>query len=233
MGLHDQKIEGVPQFVSCFTLVVEIMRDIGGQARPRQIFDELIKRHEIPDSFLSLTNKNGGSKFENRVHFARSYLFKAGAMTSPSCGVWGLKELGWKANLTLEWAAEILRTARINFSGDEDEQEAPKDDILSDGNNHWFVGASWADGDQTDRFLEEGVWQNGYEDKFSKLVRQMKPGDRVAIKPRRDPTRSDRQPPLLGVRGLPYGGRTAHDLRRSLPCLPGPARRKAHGQLFP
>lgn len=182
MGLHDQKIEGVPQFVSYFTPVIEIMRALGGQARPRQVFAELIKRHDIPTDFLALTNKNGGSKFENRVHFARSYLFKAGVMTAPSRGVWGLTDQGWRADLSQEWAAEIFRTARINFSGDEDEQEAPKDDIVPGGVNHWFVGASWSEGDQTDRFLQEGIWQNGYEDKFSKLVRQMKPGDRIAIK---------------------------------------------------
>ena len=182
MGLHDQKIEGVPQFVSYFVPVIEIMRDLGGQARPRQIFDELIKRHTIPESFLSLTNKNGGSKFENRVHFARSYLFKAGVMTSPSRGVWGLTDEGWQADLSSDWAADIFRTARVNFSGDEDEQEAPKDDIVPTGVNHWFVGASWAGDDQTERFLKEGVWQNDHEDKFSKLVRQMKPGDLIAIK---------------------------------------------------
>ena len=182
MGLHDQKIDGVPQFVSYFVPVIEIMRDMGGQARPRQIFAELIKRHDIPADFLALTNKNGGSKFENRVHFARSYLFTAGIMTSPSRGVWGLSDQGWKAELSPDWAAEIFRTARVNFSGDEDEQEAPKDDPAPEGVNHWFVGASWGGDDQTDRFLSEGIWQNGYEDKFSKLVRQMKPGDRIAIK---------------------------------------------------
>lgn len=182
MGLHDQKIEGVPQFVSYFVPVIEIMRDLGGQARPRQIFDELIKRHDISEDFLALTNKNGGSKFENRVHFARSYLFTAGIMTAPSRGVWGLSDQGWKADLSPEWAAQIFKTARVNFSGDEDEQEAPKDNLAPEGVNRWFVGASWSDGDQTDRFLKEGVWQNGYDDKFSKLVRQMKAGDRIAIK---------------------------------------------------
>ena len=45
------------------------------------------------------------------------------------------------------------------------------------------VMARWGDsGDQTDRFLNEGIWQNGYDDKFSDLARQMKPGDRIAIK---------------------------------------------------
>lgn len=182
MGLHDQKIEGVPQFVSYFAPVIEIMRDLGGQARPRQVFDELIKRNDIPEDFLALSNKNGGSKFENRVHFARSYLYSAGIITAPSRGVWGLSDQGWKAELSPEWAAEIFRTARVNFSGDEDEQEAPKDDLAAEGLSHWYVGASWAGEDQTDRFLAEGVWQNGYDDKFSKLVRQMRPGDRIAIK---------------------------------------------------
>ena len=42
----------------------------------------------------------------------------------------------------------------------------------------------WGDGegDQTSRFLEEGIWQNGYEDKFTDQVRAIKPGDRIAIK---------------------------------------------------
>lgn len=182
MGLHEQKIEGVPQFVSYFVPLIEIMRDFGGQARPRDVFDELIKRYTIPESFLALTNKNGGSKFENRVHFARSYLFTAGIMTSPSRGVWGLSDQGWKANLTSDWAVEIFKTAQIKFAGDEDEQQAPKDDIVPKGVDHWYVGASWRGEDQTDRFLQEGIWQNGYDDKFSGLVAQMKAGDRIAIK---------------------------------------------------
>ena len=48
---------------------------------------------------------------------------------------------------------------------------------------YWFVGASW-DGtdDQTSRFLGEGLWENGYEDKYLDDVRAMRPGDRIAIK---------------------------------------------------
>ena len=49
----------------------------------------------------------------------------------------------------------------------------------------WLVGAYW-DGaepaDQTDRFLAEGIWENGYEDRYLDVVRQMKAGDRIAIK---------------------------------------------------
>lgn len=50
---------------------------------------------------------------------------------------------------------------------------------------YWLVGAYWDDQeapDQTDRFLSEGVWENGYTDKYLDQVRQMKVGDRIAIK---------------------------------------------------
>ena len=35
----------------------------------------------------------------------------------------------------------------------------------------WFVGAFY-DGknDQTDRFLKEGIWENGYDDKYLEVV---------------------------------------------------------------
>ena len=59
----------------------------------------------------------------------------------------------------------------------------------SSSNNRpaWFVGAAYggnvAEGDQTDRFLQLGVWENGYaDDTFSALIDSMQPGDRIAIK---------------------------------------------------
>ena len=47
----------------------------------------------------------------------------------------------------------------------------------------WFVGANYGGtDDQTSRFLEEGIWENGYDDKYQELVRGMQPGERIAIK---------------------------------------------------
>ena len=46
----------------------------------------------------------------------------------------------------------------------------------------WFVGAYWDAGDQTDRFVQEGIWQNGYKDRYLDLVKEIEPGDRIAIK---------------------------------------------------
>jgi len=49
-------------------------------------------------------------------------------------------------------------------------------------NNYWLVGAYWSGDDETQRFLDEGIWQNGYEDKYLDIVKSMKSGDKIAIK---------------------------------------------------
>ena len=57
----------------------------------------------------------------------------------------------------------------------------PKQEIR----DYWMVGSYW-DGsippDQTKRFLDEGIWQNGYTDRYLDKVRSMKVNDRIAIK---------------------------------------------------
>ncbi len=47
----------------------------------------------------------------------------------------------------------------------------------------WFVGAAYGGtDDQTFRFLQEGVWENGYQDKYLDAVKAIQVGDRIAIK---------------------------------------------------
>ena len=47
----------------------------------------------------------------------------------------------------------------------------------------WFVGASYGGADdQTPRFLSEGIWENGYTNRYLDQVKSMRPGERIAIK---------------------------------------------------
>lgn len=46
----------------------------------------------------------------------------------------------------------------------------------------WFVGAVDKGEDQLERFLTEGIWENGYDNKYTELVNSIKVGDRIAIK---------------------------------------------------
>lgn len=58
-------------------------------------------------------------------------------------------------------------------------------EIKRKGINYYLVGANWNEDlnpDQSDRFLNEGIWENGYYDKFLDVVKSVKVGDRVAMK---------------------------------------------------
>jgi 5-methylcytosine-specific restriction protein B len=47
----------------------------------------------------------------------------------------------------------------------------------------WFVGAAYGgNADQTPRFLQESIWENGYQDKYLDAVKSIQVGDRIAIK---------------------------------------------------
>lgn len=51
--------------------------------------------------------------------------------------------------------------------------------------NYWLVGAYWDSStptDQTQRFLDEGLWENGYLDRYLDEVKSMRVGDKIAIK---------------------------------------------------
>jgi|LSQX01.1.fsa_nt_gb 5-methylcytosine-specific restriction protein B len=63
--------------------------------------------------------------------------------------------------------------------------ESPKRPIHEEGIDYWLVGAYWNDQDppdQTPRLLDEGLWENGYEDRYLDDVKSMKVGDKIAIK---------------------------------------------------
>jgi 5-methylcytosine-specific restriction enzyme B len=56
---------------------------------------------------------------------------------------------------------------------------------VDDDSAYWLVGAYWDDRDprdQTARFVEEGIWQNGYHDRYLDEVKAMKVNDKIAIK---------------------------------------------------
>lgn len=45
-----------------------------------------------------------------------------------------------------------------------------------------MLGADWEGDDQTQNFIEQGIWQNGYTNKFLDTVKSVEVGDKVAIK---------------------------------------------------
>ncbi|MFC1860152.1 AAA family ATPase, partial [Chloroflexota bacterium] len=49
--------------------------------------------------------------------------------------------------------------------------------------SYWFVGAEWGrQGDQSRRFINEGIWENGYTDQLLEEVKSIQAGSLIAIK---------------------------------------------------
>ena len=60
-----------------------------------------------------------------------------------------------------------------------------KEPYRTDDVNYWLVGAYWDDhdpADQTEYFLAEGIWVNGYTNLYLGDVKAMQVGDKIAIK---------------------------------------------------
>lgn len=178
-----------PRFVHYFNPVLDALRKLGGSAPPDKVFSWVRDNVDVPTEELAGVNKGGQSKFENKVAWARFYLAKAGLIDASKRGVWALTPEGLNTSLTHAEALRIFQDIQGQFKTSADEEEAAPDAVGSEelfadpARRFWFVGAAWGGtNDQSPRFLAEGVWQNGFHNKFADEVRSMKPGDKIAIK---------------------------------------------------
>jgi restriction system protein len=87
------------EFLRFMNPLLDAMRKKGGQARPREIYDEIAQRLNLSEEERTVTNKNGYPRFENQIAWARSYLVKTGYLDSPSHGIWRLTDKGKEAQL--------------------------------------------------------------------------------------------------------------------------------------
>ena len=183
---------GGPKFVQFFGPVLDALRSFGGSATPREVMDKVVDLADVTAEELKETNKNGLSKFDNQVGWARFYLAKAGLIDRKKRGLWSLSADGRETYLDHESAVALFKDVHARHhdtSPDDDEAvpllpDEPQGTLFDDPKRRfWFVGALWGGtDDQINRFLDEGIWQNSYDEKFSEHVARMKSGDRIAIK---------------------------------------------------
>ncbi len=184
----DEKI--VSRYAKLLQLLLEILRDLGGHATPRQVYEEFKNKMIVPENILHEKFESGKSKFENHVQWARFYGVKSGFIDDSERGVWELTNLGIKTHLNFDSSLALIQKARQSSNASDTSDEPPDSTTESDQylfedskRQFWFVGATY-DGseDQTERFVSESIWENGHQDKYSDHVKEMKPGDYIAIK---------------------------------------------------
>jgi restriction system protein len=83
-----------PKYTDYINPVLDVLKRLGGSARPAEVCPAIAKDLSLPDSILEERLVNGVSRFENQVHWARFYLHKTGYIDSSRRGVWSLTEKG-------------------------------------------------------------------------------------------------------------------------------------------
>lgn len=48
--------------------------------------------------------------------------------------------------------------------------------------SYYLLGANWDGDDQVERFIQNGIWENGYDNKYLDIINNVKINDKVAIK---------------------------------------------------
>jgi restriction system protein len=87
------------KFLRFMNPLLDAMREKGGQARPREIYDLVAQKLNLSEEERTVANKNGYPRFENEIAWVRSYLVKSGYLDSPSWGIWRLTDKGKEAHL--------------------------------------------------------------------------------------------------------------------------------------
>ena len=179
------------RFVRYFGPVLDALRVLGGAADPQSTMDKVVEVAGVTEEELRETTKGGHSRYQDRVRWARFYLCRAGLIDGKERGRWALTPEGRETSLDHEAATALFRHVRSRFGDPSADEDSPAPDLVDEvsaeifsdpDRSFWFVGANWDGEDQTERFVREGIWTNGYDKKFADRVQGMKPGDRIAIK---------------------------------------------------
>lgn len=80
--------------------LLDVLRDLGGSARPREAADRIAAKLKLPDALLDATTKTGQDRYYNQVAWARQYLVWEGLLDGSKRGVWTLTPLGVQTSLS-------------------------------------------------------------------------------------------------------------------------------------
>lgn len=186
------------RFLAYFRPLLDALRYTDKPMRPIEAAAWIRANVDVSTDDVTRTVASGRQTiFINDVHWARYYLVKAGLISKAKRGLWALTEAGRNQQLSddeikdlyvqvrdAERAASRGSVASDTESDDEAETDtpAPGSEETDTEEIFWLVGAMWDNGDQMERFLQDGVWKNGYTDRYLDDVRRMRPGERIVIK---------------------------------------------------
>ena len=130
---------GIPSVRDLMWPVLEAIRELGGSARNREIFEKVVEQEGFTEEQQSVRYAHSGDWIlENRLTFARSGLKKIGMLDNPEKAVWVLTERGRTAAedqieswLKEEWKRDRIRKKEeLDSYEDGDNPDQWKTDLL-------------------------------------------------------------------------------------------------------
>jgi restriction system protein len=123
------------EFVQWMGPLLDALRSLGGEAKPREVCDWIAEQKKVSSAKLDETTSNKQLRFNNQVAWARQYLVWEGLLDGSKRGIWALTATGWKEQLTAERARELfLRWVKIHAEtrrqGAEADQPKPSDEAI-------------------------------------------------------------------------------------------------------
>ena len=70
------------RFVKYMSPILESLRELGGSARPREVYDAVARKLQLSDAERDEDNRSGSPRLENEVAWARFYLVRTGYLDS-------------------------------------------------------------------------------------------------------------------------------------------------------
>lgn len=154
------------RFARYLNPILEALRDLGGSARTREVYDWVASHLGVTDKERAVENQSGASRFENDVAWARFYLVRAGFVDSSQRGVWSLSERGRSAGtLSTPQVQQLLRQVQARTPLEESPTPAPEAPGLEESEQ----------APPADLPVVAGPTGIGYRDQVLDIMRQLPP----------------------------------------------------------
>jgi hypothetical protein len=97
----------IPEYIIWMNPILTALKELGGSGTPKEVYEKIAKNEKVLNEVREATRKNGSSKFDNQVQFARLYLVYEGLVDGSKRGIWTLTSSGEKTTLTEKEACKI------------------------------------------------------------------------------------------------------------------------------
>jgi restriction system protein len=91
-----------PQHFRYIISIVEALKELGGSGRASEVTGLVVEKLRISEQEMLEINKQGQSKIQRQIYWAKYFLAKTGYLSSPKWGVWNLTEKGLKFDFSKE-----------------------------------------------------------------------------------------------------------------------------------